>query len=69
MGHKFIANKHFVYKKLDYADEMYFIIEGRILFVYGADNFIFKWMPQGSYFGEIELIDQKPRDFSVITEG
>jgi len=35
MNHKFLKNKHFVYKKNDYADEMYFIISGRILFVYG----------------------------------
>ena len=69
MSHRFLKTKHFVYKKNDYADEMYFIITGRILFVYGTDHFIFKQMPMGSYFGEIELIDQKPRDFSVLTEG
>ena len=26
-------------------------------------------MPQGSYFGEIELLDSKPRDFTVLAEG
>ena len=58
-----------MYKKHEYADEMYFIIAGRVTFVYGQKNFIFKTMPEGSYFGEIELLDLKPRDFTVMTEG
>lgn len=69
MGHKIILDRKFIYKKNDYADEMYFIIKGRVLYVYGKDNFVFKSMPEGSYFGEIEIIDQKPRDFSTMTDG
>jgi hypothetical protein len=30
LGHKYIKDRHFVYKRNDYADEMYFVISGRI---------------------------------------
>jgi CRP-like cAMP-binding protein len=49
--------KVFLYRKNDYADEVYFISKGRVLFVYGPSNFTFKTMLEGSYFGEIELLD------------
>jgi len=57
-----------MYQKGDYADEMYFIINGRALYVYGKFNYVFKTMPTGSYFGEIELLDSKPREFGALAE-
>lgn len=61
-------SRDFVYRKGDYADEMYFIVAGRVNYVYGAHNYVFKSIVRGSYFGEIELLEQRPRDFSVMTE-
>ena len=58
----------FVYRKGDYADEMYFIVSGRVNYVYGVHNYVFKSIVKGSYFGEIELLEQRPRDFAVIAE-
>ena len=37
-------------------------------FTYGTDNFTFKTMLAGSFFGEIELIDHTAREFTAITE-
>ncbi|CAG9325896.1 unnamed protein product [Blepharisma stoltei] len=60
-------NEHdYLYKYKDYADEVYFLIEGRIGYVYGTNNFVFKNMIKGSYFGEIEIIDKIPRKFTVM---
>jgi glyoxylate utilization-related uncharacterized protein len=57
----FLMNLHvtageMVYNEDDYADEIYFIVDGRVDFVFGAENHIFKSMQRGSYFGEIEVI-------------
>ncbi|CAG9323774.1 unnamed protein product [Blepharisma stoltei] len=59
--------REIIYKKNDYADNMYFIVEGKVSYVYGTKHFIFKNMIEGSYFGEIELLSQKPRDFSAMS--
>lgn len=45
-----------VYTKEDYADEMYFIIKGRVNLVLGKKNLCYKSFSKNMYFGEIELI-------------
>lgn len=52
-----IEEKHIVYKKGDFADEIYFIIDGRVNFLYSG-KIVFKTMVKGSYFGEIEIFNQ-----------
>jgi CRP-like cAMP-binding protein len=63
-----IAKRNLIYEKHQYADEMYFIKTGRVCFIYGKTKRIFKVMIQGSYFGEIELIENTPREFSVAAQ-
>jgi hyperpolarization activated cyclic nucleotide-gated potassium channel 1 len=58
----------FLYEKGDYADEVYFVLQGRLLCVYGRRNTAFKTIVQGAYCGEIELISNSPRNFSLMTE-
>jgi hypothetical protein len=58
-----------LYLKDDFADEMYFLIKGKIGFVFGKQNLVFKSMIAGSYFGEIEMIEQKPREFGAMAVG
>lgn len=52
----------------EYADEVYFIATGRINYTYGENNMVVTTMPEGSYFGEIEVMNHRPRDFNVISE-
>jgi len=47
---------------------MYFIVKGRVNFVLEEENIIFNTMIEGSYFGEVELIRSKPRDFSTLAD-
>lgn len=68
MNYKFFNERVFIYKKGASACEMYFMPEGRVNYLYGSDNLIFKTMPTGSYFGEIELLELVPREFSVLSE-
>lgn len=56
-----------IYKKDRYADEMYFLVEGRVTYIYGHQRLSFKDIIKGSYFGEIEIIQQIPREFSAVT--
>lgn len=57
-----------IYRKGEHATEMFFIGEGRVSFVFGEDSLEFKSMVQGSYFGEIELLEKASRVFTVVSE-
>ena len=68
MQFRSLKSKNIIYEKNDYADEIYFLSTGRVAFTYGRTNFTFKTMLAGSFFGEIELIDNTAREFTAITE-
>jgi CRP-like cAMP-binding protein len=57
-----------IYRKGDFAEEVYFILEGKVGYIFTSKNIKFKTMIAGSYFGEVEIIDHTPREFSTITE-
>lgn len=66
--HMFVDG-HKVYQVGDFADEMYFILTGRIMYVYGKKTFVYKSYLKGSYFGEIEIIERIPRLDQAVTFG
>jgi hyperpolarization activated cyclic nucleotide-gated potassium channel 1 len=43
--------------KGDYADEIYFLFEGKVNYVVGDKLLVFKTMVTGSHFGEVEVIE------------
>ena len=55
-----------VYMEGDYAEEIYFIVSGRCV-VMIENQHVVKRLQKGSYFGEIEVIEQVPRKFTVKT--
>lgn len=57
-----------LYEKGQYAEDVFFISEGRVNFVYGKDYIEMKTMTPGSYFGEIEIMEDIPRKVTAITE-
>lgn len=57
-----------LYEKDDYADEIYFVLTGRLNCIYGSRKTAFKTIVQGAYCGEIEVIYDIPRKFSLITD-
>jgi len=65
---KVVQAGKFLYEKGDYADEVYFVLKGRLLCVYGRRNTAFKAIVEGAYCGEIEVISNSPRTFSLMTE-
>lgn len=58
----------FVYKKGEHPTGIYFIAKGRVSFLYNNDLISFKTMIQGSYFGEIEIIEKSLVKFSACCE-
>ena len=60
-------SRQVVFNEGDYPESMYFLMSGRVSFVFDKRNFVFKTMIAGSYFGEIGLIEKKSRDFGAIT--
>lgn len=54
-----------IYYKDDHAEEIYFINKGRENFK-ANNKIVFRTYTQGSYFGEIEVIEDCPRENTVI---
>jgi hyperpolarization activated cyclic nucleotide-gated potassium channel 1 len=55
-----------IYTRGSYADEIYFMGDGRVSFVLGSLAVPFKTMISGSFFGEIEVLEETPREYTAI---
>lgn len=62
----FVPKSEFVYKEKEHADEIYFIISGKISFVYGNLSEIYKTIHKGNHFGEIEVLDNTVRRYRTM---
>lgn len=60
----FVQFKDYVYKKEEYADEIYFIVRGRISYICVEQAVIYS-VQKGSYFGDVEVVYQIPRKYSA----
>ena len=56
-----------MYKKNDFAEAIYFVAYGRAGYKIDKKQFIFKEVIQGGWFGEVELIHNCLRRFTVVT--
>jgi CRP-like cAMP-binding protein len=61
-----IERNSWVYTKGEFAEEIFFLVKGRINYI--TNGYIFKTMVQGAYFGEIEVLDSTARAFGVSSE-
>lgn len=61
----FTKRGEYVYDKGEYADEIYFVVKGRVSLVFGKEESLIKSLQRGSYFGEIEVIHKIPRKYPV----
>lgn len=65
----FVKSAEAVFSEKEHADEVYFLVKGVCGFVYGAENFLVKKLQQGSYFGEIEVLQGVQRKYTVMAVG
>lgn len=61
----YLERNDYVYKKGEFADEIYFIVRGRISYVFGKEDTVLKSMQKGSYFGDIEVVKGISRKYSA----
>lgn len=61
----FVKVKSLIFDQGEYADEIYFIISGRVSYVVEKNGFVYRSLQQGSYFGDIEVIRMIPRKYTV----
>ena len=57
----FVEDKDFIYKHREYADEIYFIIKGKVNSIIRKSNHCIKTYIRGEYFGDVEVVKQVPR--------
>ncbi len=62
----FVPKSEFVYKEKEHSDEIYFIISGKISFVYGSSSEVYKTIFKGNHFGEIEVLDNTVRRYRTM---
>ena len=55
-----------LYYRGSYADEIYFMGDGRVSFVLGSLAVPFKTMIPGSFFGETEVLEETPREYTAV---
>ncbi|OMJ72077.1 hypothetical protein SteCoe_29557 [Stentor coeruleus] len=63
----FLKEREIIFSQGDYPDEVYFLMTGRVSFVFGKRNMVFKTIIEGSYFGEIGMIEKNLREFGAMT--
>ncbi|CAG9321514.1 unnamed protein product [Blepharisma stoltei] len=69
LKHMLVENQSFVYLEGEFSDEIYFIAKGRVCYTFGPKNTGFRTLLRGSYFGDIEVIEQCSRKYSVKAVG
>lgn len=64
----FVEQDGSLYRKGEFADEIYFLMKGRINVVYGENNLLIASTQRGGYFGDIEVIKKIPRKYNARAE-
>ena len=57
----FVCENEYIYQERDYAEEVYFVINGRVSYVFGMKSVVYKNIQPGAYFGEVEIIRKTRR--------
>ena len=68
LEYSLLDKSQIVYKRNDHPDYIYFLVSGRVNYVFSKENFVFKEIFNGAYFGEIEIVKKCPRLFTVISK-
>lgn len=56
-----------IYTRGSHSDEIYFLGDGRVCFVLGSLQIPFRTVISGSFFGEIEVLESRPREYTAIS--
>lgn len=62
----YISLSDTVYNEGEPSNDIYFIVRGRLNFVFGEENTVFRVLTQGHYFGDIEIYHKTKRMHTVV---
>ena len=65
MQPQFLKSRDLIYSQGEYADEVYFLVSGRVSYILDEGKFVYRTLHQGAYFGDIEVILMVPRRYTV----
>lgn len=65
MQPQFIKSQDLIYSQGEYADEIYFLVSGRVSYILEEGRFVYRTLHQGAYFGDIEVILMEPRRYTL----
>lgn len=63
----YVNSEQFVYSYMDFPDEMYFIIKGKVNYIHPEGAYVIHTIRKKDYFGDIELLLKVPRKYDAIT--
>jgi len=66
LEYRLYKSEEVVYQRGSYADEIYFMGDGRVSFVLGSLAVPFRTMVAGSFFGETEVLGETPREYTAV---
>ncbi len=61
------AKYEFIYKKNSNPSSIFFITKGRVSFYLARKGIAFKDMVEGGYFGDLDIVFQRKRRYSMIS--
>lgn len=68
LQHLFQKRREIIYNEGEYADEIYFLYKGTASYVMGQNKIPYKKLQEGSYFGDIEVIEMIPRKYTTMAK-
>ncbi|CAG9315921.1 unnamed protein product [Blepharisma stoltei] len=68
LQHLFLKHKEIIFTEGEYADEIYFLYKGTVNYVMGPEKVSYKKLQEGSYFGDIEVIEVILRKYTVVAK-
>lgn len=64
----YVNSNQFVYSYMDYPNELYFIVKGRVDYLHPIDSLVVYTIKKKDYFGDIELLLKIPRKYEAVTK-
>ncbi|OMJ71316.1 hypothetical protein SteCoe_30517 [Stentor coeruleus] len=63
----YVNSEQFVYSYMDFPDELYFIIKGKVNYIHPDGAYTIFTIRKKDYFGDIELMLKIPRKYDAVT--
>lgn len=66
MQPNFIPKQELIFGIGELSHHIMFLVKGKVHYVFGEDNIVFRILPEGQYFGDYEVIKGTTRKYNVL---